>query len=170
MNTLSDTDEGRARLSVWPVYVMSAIIGLFSLTFLSWMWFVPMMAQMPAEAVQQLSPGAQNFQRLVQQLASYAPVFSLYGLFGVATAVGVALVRRWAWWCAVTWFALYTAWQVSLVATVGISRTSPIAVLMTVAFYALIVWLLATRRRLFLATKAQREEHGPNIDTREIDE
>ena len=24
MNTLSDTDEGRARPSVWPVYVMAA--------------------------------------------------------------------------------------------------------------------------------------------------
>jgi len=149
MNTLTDTDEDRGKPSPWPVYVMSGIIGLFSLPFLSWMWFVPMMAQMPTEAVQQLSPGAQNFQHLLQQLVPYTPVFGLYGLFGIATAVGVALVRRWAWWCAVAWLALYTAWQVYLTAHLEISYTSPTGVLITVAFYGLIIWSLATRRRLF---------------------
>ena len=35
MNTLSDTDERRARPSVWPVYVAAAIIGLVSLCHLT---------------------------------------------------------------------------------------------------------------------------------------
>ena len=149
MNTPAETREDRARPSVWPVYVMGAIIGLFSLSFTSWVWFVPRMAQIPAEAVHQLSPGAQNFQHLLQQLAPYTPVFGLYGLFGMATAVGAVLLRRWAWWCAIAWLALYTAWGVYLTAHMGISRTSLIAVLINVAFYGLIIWPLATRRQLF---------------------
>ena len=149
MNTLSDTDEGRARPSVWPVCVMGAMLGLFSLSFLSMVWFLPMMAQLPAEAIQQLSPGAQNFHRLLQQLVPYAELFSLYGLFGIATAVGAVLLRPWAWWCAVVWVGVYFLWPVSVIVAGGISEASLTPILLNVAFYGLSIWSLATRRQLF---------------------
>ena len=31
MNTFSDTDEGRARPSVWPVYLAAGVVGVFAL-------------------------------------------------------------------------------------------------------------------------------------------
>ena len=149
MNTLGDTDEGRARPSVWPVYVMSAIIGLFSLIGLGWVWLVPWMAQMPAEIYQQLDAGPQGFVRLMQRLAPYAPVFGLHGLFGIVTAVAAVRLRAWGWWCAVAWVGAYSLWHAFVAANIGIAEASLTASLITVAFYGLIIWTLATRRRLF---------------------
>jgi len=96
MNTVRDTDEGRTRPSAWPVYVMSVIIALFSLSFISWVWFVPWMAQGYAEYpqhFQQLSPGAHQFAHMMQRVVPYAPLFGLYGLFGIVTAVAAARLR-----------------------------------------------------------------------------
>ncbi len=149
MNTLRDTDEGRARPSVWPVYVMSAIIGLFSLSFTGWVWFVPWTARLPAEVYQHLHPASEEFHNLIQRFVPYALLFSLYGLFGIATAVGAVLLRSWAWWCAVAWITLYATWYAYVIANLGTSGLSPTTALITVAFYALIIWPLATRRRLF---------------------
>jgi len=161
MNTLSDTDEGRARPSAWPVYVMSGIIGLFSLSYISWVWFVPMMAQGYAEYpqhFQQVSPGAHEFARLMQRLVPYALLFGVYGVFGVVTVIGAALFRPWAWWCAVAWLAGNFLWQVFLVANIGVTEVSSPAGLITLAFYGLIIWPLATRRRSFFPAKPAGEE------------
>ncbi len=169
MNTLSDTDEGRARPSRWPVYVMSGIIGLFSLSHLSWVWFVPLVAQMPTEVSQELSLEAQRFYELLAQLVPYVPLFAVYGLFGLATAVGAALFRRWAWWCAAAWLLLYIGWTTYLAVNLR-TGFSPIGVLLTVVFCGLIIWPLSIRRPLFLATKAQRGENAASADRRETDE
>ncbi len=158
MNTLRDTNERQARPSVWPVYVAGAIIGLFSLSFTGWVWFLPMMAQQPADVWQQLHPASEDFHNLIQQFVPYALLFSLYGLFGIATAVGAVLLRSRAWWCAVAWVTLYAAWYVYVIANVGVSGLSPTKALITVAFYALIIWPLATRRRLFFPPKPEGEE------------
>ena len=160
MNT-RDTDEGRARPSVWPVYVISAMIGLFSLVFLSWVWFVPWMARgyaaLSAEQYQ-FSPSAHQFAHMMKRLAPYALLFGVYGLFGIVTAVGVALFRSWSWWCAVVWGAGLFVWRFFMRMNLPAHRWDVSGILFTLAFFALIVWPLATRRRLFFPPKAEREE------------
>ncbi len=124
MNTLSDTDEGRARPSVWPVYVTVAIIGVVSLMFLG-----------------PVAISATGLYRL----------YAVYGLFGVVTVVGVVRLRSWGWWTALIWVAIYAAilvWGTVLRSKIG----APLgwgALLVfgpQVGFFA---WFLATRRRLF---------------------
>ncbi len=158
MNTLRDTDEGKAKPSVWPVYVMSVVIGLLSLISLAWVWLVPWMAQGYTEYpqyFQQLSPGAHQFAHMMQRLVPYAPLFGLHGLFGIVTAVAAARLRSWGWWCAVIWLAAYSLWHVFLTVNLGIAEVSLTASLVTAAFYGLIIWLLATRRQLFFPAKSK---------------
>ncbi len=152
MNPLSDTDEGRTKPSVWPVYVMSGIIGLFSLSFLSWVWFVPMMAHAYAEYpqhFQQLSPGAHDVARLTQRLVPYALLFGVYGLFGVVTAIGAALFRSWGWWSAVAWTTAQFLWNLFLRMNMPTHCWDAWGILFSLVFCGFLVWVLATRRRLF---------------------
>ena len=86
MNTLSDTDEGRARLSVWPVYVAAVIVGLVSL-YVS-IWTAGDLMYNLKEIV-----GGQ-FESLFQAIG---------GPFGLLVAYGIARLRRWGWVCGWLW-------------------------------------------------------------------
>ena len=137
MNTLRDTDEGTATPSVWPVYLAAAII---------------------------VGVGALLFCPVVELILYYTLFDSfvhcgetipgaVYGLFGFVTAWGVARLRPWAWWCAVAWTITFA--MVSLLYVVD----EPLwAALIWLAAIALLVWPLATRRRLFFPPKPEREE------------
>ncbi len=124
MNTLSDTDEGRASPSVWPVYVTAVMIGVLSLIFLG-----------------PIAISATGLFRL----------YAVYGLFGIVTVVGVVRLRSWGWWTALIWVAIYAAilvWGTVLTSRLGAPPgwgAFPVLGLQ-VGFFA---WFLATRRRLF---------------------
>jgi len=124
MNTLRETDEGRARPSVWPVYVTAAIIGVISLMFLG-----------------PVAISATGVFRL----------YAVYGLFGIVTVVGVVRLRWWGWWSALVWVAVYTAilvWGTVLTSRLGYSQGWRVLLVFgpQVGFCA---WFLATRRQLF---------------------
>ena len=161
MKPLRDTDERRPRPSVWPVYVMSGIIGLFSLSFLVLPWFAPMVAHMYAEypeAFQGLSPDVHQVADMMQQLSPYAVLFGVYGLFGIATAIGVAFFRSWSWWCAIVWGAGQLLWDFLRSVNWPMYRGDIWGILITVVLLVLLVWPLATRRQLFFPPKPEREE------------
>ena len=148
MNTLSDTDEGRARPSVWPVYLVGVIIGLYSVGFLGYAVLFPLSASIAREAASYASPEALPGIQFHIALAAYAPLFAVCGLFGVVTAVGLVRLRPWGWWCAVLWIVIYAAYYILgvIAAPVPMPMWSIAACVATIA---LLVWPLATRRRLF---------------------
>ena len=161
MNTLRDTDEGKPRPSVWPVYVMSGIIGLLSLSFLVFIGLVPWWEHVYAEypeRFQHLPPSPQQFADMLQRLVPYAPLFALYGLFGIVTAVATAELRSWGWWCAVIWLAAYFVYQIFMTVSLGMSKGSLAGIPMTTACFCLIIWALVTRRQLFFPPKPEGEE------------
>ena len=124
MNTLSDTDEGKARPSVWPVYVTAAIIGVLSILFLG-----------------PVAISATGLYRL----------YAVYGLFGIVAVVGVVRLRSWGWWAALIWVAVYTAivvWGTVFTARLGYPQGWRVLLVFgpQVGFCA---WFLATRRQLF---------------------
>jgi len=145
MSTLRDTDEGRARPSVWPVYVVAGIIGAVSLLVLRFELVLSWKTQGPFAGLLILFP------------------WTIYVFFGLLTAWGLLRLRVWGWWCAVVWtigFAAATGFtqpsrDILLEAT-GLTRFDHIATMsrlplvLWVATIALLVWPLATRRRLFL--------------------
>ena len=145
----NENSKGRSRPSAWPVYVMCAVVGVFSFSFATWIWFAPQMAQIPPSVYENLSPGAQEFAGFMQRVAPYAFLFGVYGIFGIVAAVGAGLFRPWGWWFVVVWTVVLVAWCVLLHLSFRIRPTSPWAILWNVAFIALIVWLLVTRRRLY---------------------
>ncbi len=87
MNTLTDTDEGKARPSVWPVYLaigaVVAISLLFGLTGL----------------VHVVSSGKYGW----WVSPAWAGFYAVYGLLGAVGAVGLTMLRPWGYWCAVAW-------------------------------------------------------------------
>ena len=146
MNTLRDTDEGKARPSVWPVYAMCVVIGLFSLASLAYPWL-----ERESPRVGLLWPS----DRLLQYVG-YVGFFMVWGVLGIVAAVGAARFRPWAWWCAGAWILIYALWRLS---TWPIAK--PISGQMIgacVLFIGLVLWLLATRRRLFFPPKPEGEE------------
>ena len=136
---------------------MSGIIGLFSLSALSWIWFVPAMVALAARHSGDLPAESEGFFRFMQQLAPYAPLFSLCGIFGIVTAVGLAVRRPWGWWCGVVWLVLLVCWQAVKVAALGLPNP-PSAFVLTVAPPVLIAWGLITCRQLFFPPKPEGEE------------
>jgi len=152
MNTDRDTDEGRelvkawfarARPSVWPVYVVAAVIGAVSIPvlFLLVEWL-----RTPREEGQGV-------------LAYWRPVLLItsIGLFGFVTAWGLVRLRLWGWWCAVVWTIMPTAVLVLICGSLLEPTDSPSLGLLVFLFVAplglvaivLLVWVLATRRQLF---------------------
>ena len=152
MNTLGDTDEEKARPSVWPVYAAAATIGFVSL--FGGLLVLPQLAH-PAEV-------------------EYA--VAGYVLFGVLTCFGVAWLRPWGWWCAVVWtiilLRLLTLGTPSMLLVFRYySKAHPdqplaswlvpgLVLVLSVwgAFTALLVWPLVARRQLFFPPNPEREE------------
>ncbi len=128
MNTLRDTDEGRARPSVWPVYVAAAVILAFSLVL--FVLFVLEVVLHSFHILQIIQPA--------------------YGLFGIVTAAGIIPLRPWGWWCALVWtiiFGVVVAVSTGLMLQERLVPTGEI--LVRLAIIGLLIWPLATRRRLF---------------------
>ncbi len=129
MNTPMDTDEGRPRPSVWPVYVATVLVAIYGV------WDL-------GTAVLLLLTQAE----VDVALATYALLRAVRGLFAVLAAVGLVLLRAWGWWCTVIYVAMFVVFA-SLLVVVEPHQLG--AYLWDMAVIALLVWPLATRRRLF---------------------
>ena len=154
MNTLSDTDEGKARPSVWPVYVTSGIIGIIGAALLC-ASFIGVPTTHPEE------PWGLVFALVCM---------GLMGAFGLVIAVGTSLLRPWAWPVATVWGYLFglSALGFLVFHARDSLRTSdkfflelgevlgntPVPLVLS----AFIVWSLSTRRRLFFPPKPDGEE------------
>ena len=132
MNTLIDTDEGRARPSVWPVYVVAAVIGVASLVI-----------------------ALPNFSSLLGPRG-----FLVF--FGLLTAYGLFRLRTWAWWCALLWTVVVAVTVTLVMLLVALcsgmaaaesghstSGWWAIAMVPGFALVVLLVWPLVARRQLF---------------------
>ena len=155
MNTLSDTDEGRARPSVWPVYVAAAVIGLITLS--------RMIVAVPPLVADWVSF------HLDMYLLILLSICLLWLLFGMLTCWGLVRLRMWAWWCAASWTFVYAYWDMVVLweaqhspppthhpVSIGpfiLPVTAPAA-----AAIAVIAWALATRWRLFFPPRPEGEE------------
>ena len=141
MNTLTDTDEGRARPSVWPVYVAAVVVLIVDLQNLFF-------------------PGVMLTQAAL-------------GLIGVAAAIGMLLLREWGWWCGIlfagVWIVLLGMPLLWMIFDVLLTTRShgpvptPLASIMVflavcLVPVSLLLWVLATRRRLFFPPKQEGEE------------
>ncbi len=170
MNTPKDTDEGRARPSVWPVYVAAIAVLIVGLVFLA----VALDVYVLKATTPEYRWGIEGFGPWSWLYAAAA-----YGLFGVVTAIGMLRLRRWAWWCAAVFVARWIAYESAPVwfgrwfpewfaegpcvwfyscgvlpdgvlpdSAGGIAITAPCLVVAV-----LIVVVLVTRRRLFFPPK-----------------
>ncbi len=161
MNTLGGTDEGRARPSVWPVYVAAGVIGLLSVQ----LWY-------------------SAFGLLVLAYTPYAICPALSGFFGFLTSWGLVRLRPWGWWCAVVWSIIFIALfgfvfseaphlNLAAIIVYALIARLPVPLMVTAAeitrgvtnpsvrwsaFIILVVVPLATRRRLFFPPKPEGEE------------
>ena len=159
MNTLSDTDEGRPRPSVWPVYVMSAVVGLQSLALVVVAVCAVWEVQQPEESYW---TGAQilgvSGKTMVTVIAS---LFGLFGLFCIVAAVSASKLRPWAWWVIAVQFAvglLLTAWDM----WTGYTEYSLLGIVGGGCIAFAVLWPLVTRRRLFFPPKPAGEEKPQN--------
>jgi len=136
MNTLSDTDEGRARPSVWPVYVAAAVIVAVSLE---------LVLRTP------LGPRPQGGLTEAGKLC-----FLVACTIGVLIAWGLVRLYPWGWWCAAVWTIVFLS-VTGFVAFTG-DVVDIAHCLFWATIWALLVWPLATRRRLFFPPKQAGEE------------
>ena len=159
MNTLSDTDEGRARPSVWPVYVAAAIIGLLSLGNLRFAVLLLSSVTTPLfrEAAPHVSPEVLSALEFHFAVKAYAPLFAVYGIFGVLTAVGMVRLRPWSWWCGCVWPMLYAVHCILMVMASPV-RSPAWSIAASVVIIVLLIWIMATRRRLFFPPRPESEE------------
>ena len=152
MNTPRDTDEGRARPSVWPVYVAAVVVLLISAGYIVRSGGV-LLASVDIE-----QPWAEIW------VSRAFLAFLAYGLFGVITAIGMLRLRPWAWWCALVFVPL---WLLS--SNVGVSlHDGTLTVLppthypaysaVCLVVFVLLMVVLATRRQLFFPPKPEDEE------------
>ena len=159
MNTLGDTDEGRARPSVWPVYLVAAVIVAVGV-WLIYLWLRP--SDLPPYDPR-LYSRSERWAHLLVEVEFWAWV-----LLGFVAAVGLVGLRLWAWWCAVVFtagWALLGGVDVLDRITSGTRHTPypspaeviPFATARLVVLALLLVPLL-TRRRLFFRTKQGRKE------------
>ncbi len=158
MNTLRDTDERKARPSVWPVYVAAAVMGLGGLACLSLLvWSTLDLGLWPLMSLDMALLGV--------------------GLGAVIGAVGLARLRRWGWWYAVVLTCISTACLASFVsdwvqpappntATTTYHAPDPEVVIRELVSFGVpwlttilvLVWVLTTRRQLFFPSKQEGEE------------
>ena len=169
MNAPIDTDERRARPSVWPVYVAAGAIGVAGLSYaLIGIWG-------------ELAYGGNGG-------AGVGVFFGLVGALGVAVAWGLFRLRPGAWWCALVLVVLWIAYapmiirahlqtRMKLSALFDDPRMAAVPHDLTdfavpsadfIAFAALclivpllVILVLATRRQLFFPPKAEGEDQVP---------
>ncbi len=154
MNTPRDTDEGRARPSVWPVYVAAAVIVAVGV------WVIyPLI-------------GPYVFFRprteWVDLLRSPLGLVVAWVLLGFVAAVGLVGLRSWAWWCAVIFTAGWALEGASAVLDrIVVSFHRPDIQPSTEVIRFATAWLvvlalmlvpLVARRQLFFPPKPEREE------------
>ncbi len=153
MNTLRDTDEGKPKPSVWPVYLAAAIVGTVSLGLLALALLV----------------GGSSFPP--PRLAALG-----YGLLGVIAAVGLVRLRLWGWWCAVVFMSIFAV--LSVVGVIGAildpaedPNAAAFAVIIggpvclaTIALVALLVRSLGTRRQLFFPHLPPEPREAPGAE------
>ena len=158
MNTLSETDEGKASPSVWPVYVAAGvvlIVGLSGLAMIS-TWH-SMLSR--AEEAGVVMPAAFGL-----TLAHAA-----FGLLGVVAAIGMLRLRGWGWFCGIVFAGVWTAQGgmslLGMLTLVPFEKPELAPAKGTVAFVAvapvlaiLLIVILATRRQLFFPPKPEGEE------------
>ena len=148
MNTLGDTDEGRARPSVWPVYVAAGMVGVDGLLFLFFgIW-----------------GGLANQDNDVEALA-FGVLFGLTGALGVAAAWGLFRLRPWAWWwgvasssvvvgsCLLALLGLVVPWHTRLDEV-----ASGLSFWLILAVPLVLLWILVTHQHLFFPPKPEGEE------------
>ncbi len=154
MNTLRDTDEGRARLSVWPVYVMCVLVGLYSLAAVGY----PMVASgvvrlmSPPDVYQTLDPHMQRWVDWHRLLLPYVALLAVWGVFGIVAAIGAARFRPWAWWGVALWIVVFAGHWASRCVYL---KSGVAFACVGIAWTALIVWPLLTRRQLFFRAKSE---------------
>ncbi len=148
MNTLGDTDEGRARPSVWPVYLVAAVAGLVGLGLLFrglalLVWTVGLISGGHYAAMLRLGSPWE------------LPFFHLgVGVWGIIWALGLVRLRPWGWWCTAVFAAVCLAMFVQ-----WLPHGRPIAWGASwLGLLALLVWVLASRRQLFFPPKQEGEE------------
>ena len=140
MNTLSDTDNSRARPSIWPVYLAAAVVLLISVSL--------------------SSNGARRCIFAGEGLLHPLFVFQFsYGLFGGLAGIGMALLRPWGWWGVVVFAGIWTIYGGAACGVAGLFFWPPhsgLAVMMALFVIAswlgptiLLVSVLTTRRQLF---------------------
>ena len=87
--------------------------------------------------------------------------FTIYGLFGVATVVGIVQLRSWGWLCVLVWTVILAAiyvWALVLSLRFGPGSIRREAIPAYTAVILFLVWVVATRQRLFFPPKPEREE------------
>ena len=146
MNTLRDADEGRARPSVWPVYVAAGgvmTVGTLCL----------------AIGLSLVFSGSGRGWLNTIFLSS-----TTLGLFGVLTTIGMIRLRPWGWWCGVLFAGVWTI-QLAMLAAQSLHAPDVTFLASTIPFVAtwlvaavLLMVVLATRRRLFFPPKQDWEE------------
>jgi len=153
MNTLRDTDEGRARPSVWPVNLAAAGPGLIGLVFLI-LGIVNL-----AQTVQLIFEG--HYAAMLRLGSPWGlPFFYLgVGLWGIIWALGLVRLRPWGWWYAAISTGIFTAsylyvafgfpWHEGGAAGGAMIAMLLLAALPAFIIIVLLVWVLATRRQLF---------------------
>jgi len=171
MNTLSGTDEGRARPSVWPVYVIAAVVLIVNWGFLI---MSIVLAWLGVSGVEKLGLAiAPPFSTLFGPRGLFVYEFfwfivaaaAEFGLIGVLAGVGLTLGRRWGWWCGVLWASMLAeclGWHVlTYLESSGDQRVLgdlTTLIIPGVVLLALLIWTLVTRRRLFFPPKPEGEE------------
>ena len=135
MNTLSDTDERKARLSVWPVYVAAVAVACACGQFLFIFAY----------------SGEYGWERYPTEMVFYVT----WIILGVMAIAGLAMLRPWGWWCAAVFAAGWAVfWLVML-----LSRNLPLILsLPNLALLALLIRALTTRRQLFFPPQPDGEE------------
>ena len=165
MNVLRDTDESRAKPSVWPVYVAAIAVLIVGLVFLT-----------VAVAVYVLKVTTPEYRWGIEGFGPWSWLYAAaaYGLFGVVTAIGMLRLRPWGWWCGAVFVARWIVYEYAPVwferwlprwlpegpcmwfNPCGDSYIATLAPCFVVTM--LIVVILATHRQLFFPPKPEGEE------------
>jgi len=152
MNTLSDTDEGRTRPSVWPAYLAAVVL-------------VPVGASIGSQGVglALMSFGGEDTVGLLERgteaivgLSAYG-LLAAMGLLGLVAAVGLAGLRPWGWWCTAVFAASWAMVCLLVVVWWLLDERPFFFAAPSLGLLTLLVLVLTTRRQLFFPPKPEGE-------------